>query len=110
MLQQPSCCSSRAPHAPTPTTPLACDACHGTFNSGTYNSLKDGSCWNNDLMHGHLSNIIGGSGSARCDVCHSGNGKTPVPPNLSNGTNSLAPIGGMGCHGRAADHTNANPD
>ncbi len=93
-----------------PDYAAGCNACHGTFNSGTYSSLKDGSSWNNDLMHGHLSNIIGGSGSARCDVCHSGNSKAPVPLNVSNGAGSLAQLGCMGCHGRAADNTSADPD
>ncbi len=87
-----------------------CDICHGTFNSGTYVSLKDGQSWGTDLMNGHLDNIIGGSGGQRCNVCHSGSGKSLVPLNTSNGTGSLPVLGCMGCHGRAADNISSNPD
>jgi MYXO-CTERM domain-containing protein len=86
-----------------------CQTCHGDFNSGTYVSKKDGSSWGTNLMNGHVDKIIGGTGGARCDVCHFGNGKSPVPLNKSNGAGSLPAIGCVGCHGRSQDNTASNP-
>jgi len=77
-----------------------CDSCHGGFDSGNYTSNKDGTSWGKDLMAGHEDFITGGG---RCDVCHSGNDKSPV--NLSFSDDTERPQGCVGCHGRVEDES-----
>lgn len=77
-----------------------CDTCHGSFDSGNYTSNKDGTSWGTDLMDGHENFITGGG---RCDVCHSGNSRSPV--NLSFSDDADRPQGCVGCHGRVEDES-----
>jgi hypothetical protein len=79
-----------------------CANCHGTFNSGTYTSLKDGSTWGQNLMTGHDDLVMGIS---ECAVCHGGGKKAGNTfLHTSNGGTGFDPISCVGCHGRDADH------
>ena len=73
-----------------------CAVCHGSFPSGTYTSLQDGTDWGSSLMFRHLSFVDG-----RCEACHtSGQGvflNSSEDPTFSKSC--------VGCHGRDEDVT-----
>lgn len=82
-----------------------CRACHGDFRAANYLSLVDGAEWGN-LHNLHRQTMLSGD----CNVCHIGASTFPVHLAASDGGEGLAPIGCVGCHGREADNTAANPD
>lgn len=82
-----------------------CGACHGDFRSNLYISLSDGMVWGN-LHNIHRTDMLNGD----CEVCHSPGDRFPVFLSSSTGGDGLDPIGCVGCHGRAEDHTVENPD
>jgi hypothetical protein len=77
-----------------------CADCHGEFRGGDYTSNFDGTAWNAHLMDGHES-FIGDSGNAACDICHSGNNRSPTF--IASSDSSTKPYGCLGCHGRLDD-------
>ncbi len=81
-----------------------CRACHGDFRAADYFSVKDNGYWGN-LHSLHRMTMLSGD----CDVCHQIS-TFPVQLSVSNGGTGLAPIGCVGCHGRDADNTAANPE
>ena len=79
-----------------------CANCHGDFRGDNYTSNSDGTAWNDHLMGGHES-FIGDNGNDQCDVCHSGNNRSPTYLALSD--LAAKPNGCVGCHGREQDIT-----
>lgn len=73
-----------------------CSACHGSFDSGTYTSLQDGSNWGTNLMDAHTP-WVGGN----CQACHTSGGFDDVPLNLS--ADDVFSKSCVGCHGRDED-------
>jgi hypothetical protein len=82
-----------------------CAECHGNFRAPAYISLTDGLNWGNihDL---HRNTMLSGD----CNTCHYGATRFPVYTEHSNGGTGLAAISCVGCHGRAEDNVEANPE
>jgi hypothetical protein len=82
-----------------------CRGCHGDFRgTAPYTSASDGVQWKNptgganiNLHDGHRSVML----SSDCSTCHVSAGRFPTYMNQSAGGTGLAPIGCLGCHGRA---------
>jgi MYXO-CTERM domain-containing protein len=81
-----------------------CRTCHGDFRAATYTSPKDNQAWGN-LHDLHRTQMLSGD----CSTCH-GTSFFPVMLASSSGGSGLAALGCVGCHGRAADNTTANPN
>lgn len=77
-----------------------CRFCHGDYRRNSYISLSDGQNWG-DLHDLHRETMLNGD----CDACHEGGSRIPTPIGSSDGGDGLAPIGCVGCHGRAEDGT-----
>jgi len=75
-----------------------CRFCHGNFRSNSYMSLSDGQNWGN-LHNLHRETMLDGD----CEACHLSDDEFPVIIGESGGGDGLAPIGCVGCHGRAED-------
>jgi len=74
-----------------------CETCHGSFNSGVYESNHDGTSWGTDLMDAHRDWV------PNCNACHQSSGFSEVLLNQSaDGTFSQSCVG---CHGRDEDVT-----
>ena len=82
-----------------------CRFCHGDFRASSYVSLSDGQNWGN-LHNLHRQTMLNGD----CDTCHLSADKFPVMSDNSQGGNGLAPIGCIGCHGRAEDVTGSGTE
>lgn len=77
-----------------------CRFCHGDFRSSSYTSLSDGQNWGN-LHDLHRTTML----SNDCFACHINGDTFPVIIGAADGGNGLAPLGCVGCHGRAEDGT-----
>lgn len=75
-----------------------CQTCHGTFNSGDYTSLQDGTNWGNSLMDEHRMWV-----GNRCQACHLSDG--PGDVFLNDSGDAAFSKGCVGCHGRDEDVT-----
>jgi hypothetical protein len=75
-----------------------CEQCHGSFPSGTYTSLQDGSNWGNTLMERHIGFV-----DQQCNACHKAGGRGEVYLNSS--LDSTFSKSCVGCHGRDEDVT-----
>ena len=81
-----------------------CRACHGDFRgTAPYTSASDGVAWKNpsttsnvNLHDGHRTYMLSGD----CNACHFAS-RFPTYMGQSAGGTGLAPIGCLGCHGRA---------
>jgi len=82
-----------------------CRECHGDFRSNNYISLTDGMNWGN-LHNLHRSVLVSGD----CEACHLSSDEFPVILDRSAGGTGLDPISCMGCHGRAEDNVEGNPE
>ena len=86
-----------------------CDStsCHGDFLDSPYISLSDSQSWGDSLHDVHRYDMLNGD----CSTCHSGQDESPVFLDLSDGGDGgLEPISCVGCHGRAEDNVQANPE
>jgi MYXO-CTERM domain-containing protein len=88
-------------------------ACHGDFQTASYVSRSDAAAWGDELHIIHRDTMIrggtGGTTASDCNTCHTTGGRRPVHIDSSTGGRGLAPIGCVGCHGRAEDDVAANP-
>ncbi|RPH96441.1 MAG: hypothetical protein EHM68_11235 [Lysobacterales bacterium] len=73
-----------------------CESCHGSFDSGNYQSNHDSANWGTNLMDAHTNWVDG-----KCGACHQSDLLADVWLNQSNdGTFAKSCVG---CHGRDED-------
>ena len=74
-----------------------CESCHGSFNSGVYESNHDGTSWGTSLMSAHDEWV------PNCNACHQSSGFSEVLLNQSSDATFNKSC--VGCHGRDEDVT-----